>query len=65
MFMSRCAVEKLDLRNLFEVVCAEFYVPITNFKGWSDLNSRAAMMKRFAQHEAAGRLLRSAALRRP
>ena len=48
------AVEKLDLRNLFEPVCAEFFVPITNFKGWSDLNSRAAMMRRFAAHEAAG-----------
>ena len=49
------AVEKLDLRNLFESPCAEFYVPITNLKGWSDLNARAAMMKRFAAHEAAGR----------
>jgi hypothetical protein len=49
------AVEKLDLRNLFESVCAEFYVPITNLKGWSDLNARAAMMKRFAAHERAGR----------
>jgi len=47
--------EKLDLRNLFEPVCAEFRAPITNFKGWSDLNSRAAIMKRFAAHEAAGR----------
>jgi hypothetical protein len=46
------AVEKLDLRNLF---CEEFYVPLTNFKGWSDLNSRAAMMKRFAKHEGEGR----------
>ena len=27
--------------------CAEFRIPITNFKGWSDLNSRAAMMRRF------------------
>ena len=26
-------VEKLDLRNLFEAVCAEFYIPITNLKG--------------------------------
>jgi hypothetical protein len=49
------AVEKLDLRNLFEPVCQELHVPITNFKGWSDLNSRAAMMRRFAKHEAAGR----------
>ena len=42
------AVEKLDLRNLFEPVCEEFHVPITNFKGWTDLNGRAAMMRRFA-----------------
>jgi hypothetical protein len=49
------AVEKLDLRNLFAPVCSELYVPITNFKGWSDLNSRAAMMRRFAVHERAGR----------
>src|SRR5262249_19091041 len=38
------AVEKLDLRNLFEPVCNEFHIPITNFKGWSDLNSRAAIL---------------------
>jgi len=48
------AVEKLDLRNLFEPVCEQFYVPITNFKGWSDLNSRGAMMRRFAEHESEG-----------
>ena len=48
-------VEKLDLRNLFAPVCDEFFVPIANFKGWSDLNSRAKMMRRFAAHERAGR----------
>lgn len=47
--------EKLSLRNLFEPVCREFHIPVTNFKGWSDLNSRAAMMRRFKLHEAAGR----------
>jgi hypothetical protein len=49
------AVEKLDLRSLFEPVCDELHVPLTNFKGWSDLNSRAAMMRRFKRHEAARR----------
>jgi hypothetical protein len=49
------AVEKLDVRNLFEPVCAEFYVPSQNLKGWCDLNARAVMMRRFAKHEAAGR----------
>jgi hypothetical protein len=48
-------VEKLDLRSLFEPVCKEFRVPITNFKGWSDLNSRADMMRRFKEHEEVGR----------
>jgi hypothetical protein len=47
-------VEKLDLRNLFEPVCREFFVPITNLKGWSDINSRAAVMQRFAEREANG-----------
>jgi hypothetical protein len=47
-------VEKLDLRNLFESVCTQFHIPITNLKGWSDLNARATMMRHFAQHEAAG-----------
>jgi hypothetical protein len=49
------AVEKLDPRNLFKLVCADFFVPITNFRGWSDLNSRAAMMRRLVEHESAGR----------
>jgi hypothetical protein len=49
------AVEKLDLRNLFEPVCRELHVPITNFKGWYDVNQRAAMMRRFKKHEAEGR----------
>jgi hypothetical protein len=47
--------EKLDLRNLFEPVCKQLHVPITNFKGWSDVNSRAAMMLRFKKHEEQGR----------
>jgi hypothetical protein len=48
------AVEKLDLRNLFEPVCKELHVPITNTKGWYDVNCRAAMMRRFKKHEAMG-----------
>ena len=48
-------VEKLDLRNLFAPVCEEFRVPLTNLKGWGDLNSRARIMRHFAEHEAAGR----------
>jgi hypothetical protein len=49
------AVEKVDLRHLFAPVCQAFRIPITNFAGWTDLHSRAAMMQRFAEHEDAGR----------
>jgi hypothetical protein len=48
-------VEKIDLRTLFEPVCHEFHVPIANARGWSDLHLRAGMMRRFKDHEAAGR----------
>ena len=44
------AVEKVDLRNLFAPVCEEFHVPLTNFKGWADINSRYAIMRRFKVH---------------
>jgi hypothetical protein len=49
------AVEKLDLRNLFAAVAEDFFVPITNFKGWSDINARAAMMRRFKTAEEQGK----------
>jgi hypothetical protein len=49
------AVEKVDLRELFEKVCAEYHLPIWNCGGWSDINSRAEVMKRFRDHDRAGR----------
>lgn len=48
-------VEKIDLKNLFLPVCREFAIPVANARGWSDLHLRADMMRRFAEHEAAGR----------
>lgn len=48
-------VEKIDLKNLFSPVCEELHVPLTNISGWSDINSRAAMMRRFARWEAKGK----------
>jgi hypothetical protein len=48
-------VEKIDLKGLFRPVCEEFFVPITNAKGWNDINSRVKIMQRFAEHERAGR----------
>jgi hypothetical protein len=49
------AVEKVDLRELFTKVCAEYHVPIWNAGGWSDLNSRAATLLRFREHVEEGR----------
>jgi hypothetical protein len=49
------AVEKGDLKSLFEPICGEFRMVITNIGGWADLHCRAAMMRRFAKHEASGR----------
>lgn len=49
------AVEKNDLRTLFENVCAEYHIPIWNAGGWSDINSRAHLMERFQEHDLEGR----------
>lgn len=49
------AVEKVDLKSLFSPVCQDFHVPVFNASGWSDINSRAAMMRRFKQWEAKGK----------
>lgn len=48
-------VEKVDLKSLFAPVCRSFCVPLANARGSSDINSRPAMMRRFARHEAEGR----------
>ncbi len=49
------AVEKVDLRSLFEPICRHFRVPIFNASGWADINSRAAMMERFKEQEDEGK----------
>jgi hypothetical protein len=48
-------VEKIDLRELFGPICAEYRIPIWNTGGWSDINSRAAAVERFKEHHEAGR----------
>ena len=48
-------VEKIDLKSLFHPVCSQFHVPIANAKGWSDLNLRADMMRRFDEWESEGK----------
>ena len=48
-------VEKIDLKNLFAPICSRFNIPLTNAKGWVDINGRAAMMKRFEKWESRGK----------
>jgi hypothetical protein len=48
-------VEKIDLKSLFRPICDKYHIPIANAKGWTDINSRAHMMRRFMEHEEAGR----------
>lgn len=47
-------VEKVDLKSLFADVCREYRIPLLNGRGWTDLNSRAAMMRLFRQAERRG-----------
>jgi hypothetical protein len=44
------------LKSLFAKVAAEFHVVIQSAGGWSDLNVRAGMMRRFAYWEERGKL---------
>ena len=48
-------VEKIDLKSLFTEVCAEYFVPVTNGVGWTDINSRVQMLRRFREHRRGGR----------
>jgi hypothetical protein len=51
----QCIVEKVDVRNLFEPVCAEYYIPIANAKGWSSISQRAEFARRFKEAEQDGK----------
>ena len=35
------AVEKVDLKSLFDPMCERFCIPLQNIKGWADINDRA------------------------
>lgn len=54
-FYVEMLVEKIDLRSLFAPVCRDYHVPLANGRGSTDLNSRASMMRRFAEREAQGK----------
>ncbi len=47
-------VEKIDLKSLFEPVCEEYLVPLSNARGWADVHSRADLMERMRERESQG-----------
>ena len=49
------AVEKMGVWSLFEKPTKEFDVLLVNIGGWSDVNSRVKMMRRFAYWERRGK----------
>ena len=48
-------VEKIDLKSLFNPICSRFYISIANARGWSDLNTRWAMLERIRRRAAEGK----------
>lgn len=48
-------VEKVDLKSLFNPLCSEYFIPVANAKGWSDINLRAEMIERFKYWESKGK----------
>jgi hypothetical protein len=47
-------VEKIDLKTLFEPICAEYHIPVANAKGWSSILQRAEYARRFKEAEERG-----------
>ena len=54
-YFVQVAVEKMGVYSLFEKPTGEFDVPLVNIGGWSDINSRVALMRRYAYWEARGK----------
>lgn len=44
-------VEKVDLKQLFMPVCAQFHIPLANAKGWQSILQRAEYARRFQNAE--------------
>jgi hypothetical protein len=53
--LHRDAGREIDLKSLFEPICGEYCIPIANARGWSDINGRARMMRRFKHWEGQGK----------
>jgi hypothetical protein len=54
-YFVQMAVEKMGIYSMFEKPTGEFDVPLVNIGGWSDINSRVAMMRRYAYWEVRGK----------
>lgn len=48
-------LEKIDLKGIFGPVCDKYHIPYKNGRGWSDINGRADMMRRFKDWESKGK----------
>lgn len=48
-------VEKIDLIGIFKPICQKYGIPLSNRRGWGDINSNAALMKRFEAWESQGK----------
>lgn len=48
-------VEKVDLKSLFEPVCADYKIPIATSRGWASITMRANYARRFKEAEDAGK----------
>lgn len=53
-FYIQMVVEKIDLKTLFEPVCAKYKIPIATSRGWSSMLMRASYAKRFQEAEQMG-----------
>lgn len=50
------AVEKSDLKGLFQPICRKYHIPYLNFKGWADINSRFNLIRQFKKAESEERM---------
>lgn len=55
-YFIQMVVEKIDLRELFLPVCKRWHVPVANGGGWSDINMRGELAKRFSENLAPGQI---------
>jgi hypothetical protein len=49
-------LEKIDLKGIFGPVCDKYKIPYKNARGWSDINGRADIMRRFKERESDGKI---------